>query len=41
MLLFGVSNKLDDPLNPANPPVSDLPPPNPMTSAVGHGFQTH
>ena len=41
MLLFGVSNRLSDPLNPANPPVSDLPPPDPTTSAVEHGFQTH
>ena len=41
MLLFRVSNKLGDPLNPANPPVSDPPPLDPTTSTVEHGFQTH
>ena len=40
MLLFGVSNRLGDPLNPANPPVFDSPPLDPTTSAIGHGFQT-
>ena len=36
----GVSNRLDDPLNPTNPPVFNLLPPDPTTPAVERGFQT-
>ena len=37
---LGVSNRPGDPLNPANPLVSDPPPPDPMTPAVRRGFRT-
>ena len=35
----GLSIRPEDPLNLANPPASDLLPPNPTTPAVGRGFQ--
>ena len=36
---LGLSRRPGDPLNPANPPASDPPPPDPKTPTVGRGFR--